>query len=231
MSVPSKSRVDRAGKRLRDHQRGIAPLTGPEHAFEIQVVEGFRAAHGEPMMIVAAQLRRLVAIVSGGGAEVGQRLKRMATILDKLDRQPTMALSRMQDIAGCRAVVPTQATADSIVERLRAEPDRGLLSKSWDYVAAPKPDGYRAKHLVAVADGFRVEVRVRTAAQHAWAELVESLDRELGSRAKFGAPGPPLGSALIEAAEAAASYDRGELDLDAMMDQLAFVKRFACSTE
>jgi hypothetical protein len=45
--------------------------------------------------------------------------------------------------------------------------------------------------------------------------LVETLDRELGSRAKFGDADPRLASSLSEAAEAVARYERGELDLAA----------------
>jgi putative GTP pyrophosphokinase len=82
-----------------------------------------------------------VANVATGEPEVGQRLKRMATILDKLEREPTMALSRMHDIAGCRAVVRKQATVDMLIDRLRAESPWELLPKTWDYVAEPKPDG------------------------------------------------------------------------------------------
>lgn len=44
----------------------------------------------------------------GIDAEVTQRLKRSQTILDKLRREPTLDLSRMQDVGGCRAVVETK---------------------------------------------------------------------------------------------------------------------------
>jgi ppGpp synthetase/RelA/SpoT-type nucleotidyltranferase len=199
-------------------------MTETDRAAELGIIEEFRGAHAEPLTRVAADLRHLVADVSGGQPEVGQRLKRMATILDKLDRQPTMALSRMNDIAGCRAVVVTQVTVDTLIDRLRAENPWELLPKTWDYAATPKPDGYRAKHLVAVADGLRVEIQLRTAGQHAWAELVESTDRELGSRAKFGGATPELASALADAAETVARYERREVDLAAMITALALVQ-------
>jgi ppGpp synthetase/RelA/SpoT-type nucleotidyltranferase len=113
---------------------------------------------------------------------------------------------------------------DVLIDRLRAESPWELLTKTWDYAAEPKPDGYRAKHLVAVAGGLRVEIQLRTAGQHAWAELVESLDSEFGLRAKFGGADPALASALSEAAEAVAGYERGELDLAAMITALALVR-------
>jgi putative GTP pyrophosphokinase len=199
-------------------------MTETERAAELAIIEEFRAAHAEAMTRVAADLRHFVADVSGGEPEVGQRLKRMATILDKLDRQPTMALSRMNDIAGCRAVVARQATVDALIDRMRASSPWELLPKTWDYAADPKPDGYRAKHLVAVADGLRVEIQLRTAGQHAWAELVESIDRDVGSRAKFGEADPELASALADAAEVVARYERGEVDLAAMLSALTLVQ-------
>jgi putative GTP pyrophosphokinase len=199
-------------------------MTETDRAAESGIIEQFRAAHAEPLTGIAADLRHFVADLSGGGPEVGQRLKRMATILDKLDRQPTMALSRMNDIAGCRAVVATQVTVDALIDRLRAESPWELLPKTWDYAAEPKPDGYRAKHLVAVADGLRVEIQLRTAGQHAWAELVESIDRDVGSRAKFGEASPEFASALSEAADVVARYERGEVDLAAMLSALTLVQ-------
>ena len=195
-----------------------------DRAAELAIIEEFRAAHAKAMTRVAADLRHFVTDVSGGEPEVGQRLKRMVTILDKLDRQPTMALSRMNDIAGCRAVVATQVSVDALIDRLRAESPWELLPKTWDYAAEPKPDGYRAKHLVAVTDGLRVEIQLRTAGQHAWAELVESIDRDVGSRAKFGDASPELASALWEAAEVVERYERGDVDLAAMITALALVQ-------
>ena len=41
----------------------------------------------------------------GCPGRVTQRLKRMATILDKLERESSLALDKMQDIGGCRAVL------------------------------------------------------------------------------------------------------------------------------
>jgi hypothetical protein len=123
MTAPARSRVDRAGKRLRDHQRAMAPLSDAELTAELAVVEAFRAAHIKPLTLVAGDLRRHVADASQGEPRVGERLKRMDTILDKLERQATMALSRMHDIAGCRAIVSDQAIADALIDRLRAQRD------------------------------------------------------------------------------------------------------------
>jgi hypothetical protein len=76
MTTPSRSRVDRAGKQLRDHQLGDLRLTEEDLSAELAIVEAFRAVHAEPMSVVAADLRRLALAVSNQEPEVGQRLKR-----------------------------------------------------------------------------------------------------------------------------------------------------------
>ncbi len=174
------------------------------------------------MAATAAQLRRLVRQASGREPEVAERPKRMETIIDKLVRQPTMALSRMHDIAGCRAVLRDQQTADALIDAIRTHPAWSVREKTWDYVAAPKPDGYRAKHLVVNIDGLNVEIQVRTMLQHAWAELVERLDRDLGLRTKFGESDPAVAASLQNASAAIAAYERGELDFTATISELIY---------
>ncbi len=159
MTIPARSRVDRAGKRLRDYRRGVGPLGESELSTVLAVAEAFRAAHEVPMAAVAAQVRRLVRQVSGREPEVAERPKRMETIIDKLNRQPTMALSRMHDIAGCRAVLRDQPTADALIDAIRTYPAWSVRETTWDYVAAPKPDGYRAKHLVVIVEGSTLRSR------------------------------------------------------------------------
>lgn len=99
----------------------------------------------------------------------------MPTIMDKLTRQPGMELARMHDIGGCRGILPDQDAVDHVITRLRRR--WKLRDKIWDYVEAPKVDGYRAKHVVAIKNKVLIEVQLRTAAQHRWAELVERFDR------------------------------------------------------
>lgn len=143
---------------------------------ELDVVGRWRAAHAAPLTRVAANLRHYVAEASG--RILRRSLKRMETVRDKLDREPGMVLSRMHDIVGARAVLADQTAVDRVLERLREQRRWDLMPRTWDYVAHPKPDGYRAKHLVVRKDGVLIEVQLRTATQHAWAELVEQLDRD-----------------------------------------------------
>jgi putative GTP pyrophosphokinase len=82
----------------------------------------------------------------------------------------------MHDIGGCRAVLASEEEVRAIAARL--EKNWELAHEPYDYISKPKEDGYRAIHLVIRRHGCRIEVQLRTLVQHAWAELIERLDRE-----------------------------------------------------
>ena len=83
----------------------------------ISVISAFRVAHRAPLDFVTSALGAAVRD-EGVDGEVSRRLKREWTIADKLTREPTLALSRMQDIGGCRAVLPSVEAVRSIQRRL-----------------------------------------------------------------------------------------------------------------
>jgi hypothetical protein len=98
-----------------------------------------------------------------------------------------MSLTQMQDIGGCRAIMPTVADALALVALyLRPSSMKAKLLKSPnDYVASPKDDGYRSVHLVykyhtdslryKIFEGHRIEIQIRSFPQHIWATAVEML--------------------------------------------------------
>ncbi|MGB2710894.1 MAG: RelA/SpoT domain-containing protein [Conexibacter sp.] len=183
----SKSRVTKAGERLRAHRLGAAPLSRERYVAERAIVEAFRARHSDALKRVAANLRYYVRTAAATEPwSVAQRLKAMPTLLDKLVREPGMELARMHDIGGCRGILPTQDAVDDVIERLRTQRRWQLRDKLWDYVTTPKDDGYRAKHLVAIKDGVLIEIQLRTTAQQRWAELVERFDRTHSLNIKTG---------------------------------------------
>lgn len=138
-----------------------------------------RSAHYAPMNVASTALRSYCNRL-GLISNVSQRLKRMDTILDKLTREPNMDLSTMHDLAGCRVVVLDLADLRVLQERLVANhPD----ARVYDYVAAPRPSGYRAVHVVASwGGGLRkpVEIQLRTSLMHRWADMVEQVSGVLG---------------------------------------------------
>jgi putative GTP pyrophosphokinase len=190
----SKEAVNRAGLLLRDFIH--TPLHSGEDVWERwnskEVVEAFFAVtwwkqlHARPLSKVAANLRYHVAKEHGeidGKIEVAQRLKKRDTIIDKLNRYPKMKLTRMHDIGGVRARLPSVECVQAVSRRLR---------KTWtvvntrDYLEEAKASGYRAIHHDVRRDGRVIEVQLRTIRQDAWANQVEDDGRARGFGYKFG---------------------------------------------
>lgn len=175
VKISSKA-IDRAGVRLRDW----AASGRPEEEFLDEKFLECAEAVWEYRRELAPTLRKVTVgvrqFVQRGSTQVfvAQRLKRLPTIINKLERHPTMKLTRMQDIGGCRAILPggTPEVSRVIARMLKN-------SKTWkirtvdDYGAAPRSTGYRAVHVVVVRDGRMIEIQLRTLRQHAWATEVE----------------------------------------------------------
>jgi ppGpp synthetase/RelA/SpoT-type nucleotidyltranferase len=112
----------------------------------------------------------------------GRHPKTVASIVAKLRRQPTTRLSQMQDIAGCRIVIPGIETQDAVVSQIVE-----LFSEvKVDDRRAKPSHGYRAVHLIAKAATKPVEIQVRTALQDGWAEVTEKLADRFGLDIKYG---------------------------------------------
>ena len=72
-------------------------------------------------------------------------------------------------------------------------------------------------------DGVLIEIQLRTEIQHTWAELVQRLDRSLGTRLKAGQADPSVRVALVRGSEIMAAFERGEIDRAATMTALQAV--------
>lgn len=120
-----------------------------------------------------------------------QRLKRHATIVDKLIREPRMNLTQMADIGGCRAILPDQEKVDAVTARIQKN---WTIARTRDYVREPKPSGYRAVHHIVRRKDRLIEVQLRTPLQDVWANQVERDSRRLGIGLKSG-----LGSEVVHA--------------------------------
>lgn len=107
----SKTLVDKAGAALRRFtlHRDVDPS---EVRRALDVVTRFRATWADPpqpLAKVSMGLRSMATREARGTARVSQRLKRLHRIVEKLSRDEhrTMRLSQMEDVGGCRVVVPT----------------------------------------------------------------------------------------------------------------------------
>ena len=103
----SKTRVNAAGHAIR---------TGIETPDDLRIVEEWRSAHTSVINTFQALLRNRAKSM---GAVVAQRLKRRTTVFDKLRRHPKMELSRMDDVAGCRVILPDLASLNEFRSSLQ----------------------------------------------------------------------------------------------------------------
>lgn len=123
---------------------------------------------------------------------VAQRIKRLPSIYHKLDRFPTMKLSQMQDIGGCRVVLSSAKRAEDLVRLYRESRIKHRLIKVDDYIGTPRSSGYRGVHLIYgyysdrnnTYNSLKTEMQIRSTLQHAWATAVETVGTFTGQALK-----------------------------------------------
>ena len=180
--------IDRAGRIL--VQNADVDDVGGEWFEAAKLVSEWRATHSSPLNTFQMNLRRRV----GNNGIVAQRLKRMPSIIAKLERLPRINLSQMQDIGGCRVVVGSPDDAFNLAADLAASRIRHELVRYKNYITHPRPSGYRGIHLVYSYnsersirwDGLNVEVQVRSELQHQWATAVETVGAFIRDDLKSG---------------------------------------------
>lgn len=120
-------------------------------------------------------------------SSVTTRLKRTSSITEKLVRQ-NLPFSietieeHIHDVAGIRVICTYIDDIYTIAESLLKQDDVKLIQKK-DYIANPKPNGYRSLHLIIKVPVFfadhrkemKVEVQIRTIAMDYWASLEHQL--------------------------------------------------------
>jgi putative GTP pyrophosphokinase len=210
----SRSQVNRAGEVLR---RSDSPSSARLEAAE--TLANWRASHNYPINTFQATLRSKLKAVDED-AIVAQRLKRIPSIVAKLERYPNMQLARMEDIGGLRAIVSNLDGVRQLHEDYRHAHFKHVLFKEHDYVREPKETGYRSIHLVyqyrndlnedaRKYSGLLLEVQLRTRIQHAWAAAVETMGTILNCQLKSG-EGPPEWLGFFAATGSAFAHLEGQ---------------------
>lgn len=229
----SKSQVNKAGKTLQAWKRGDL-VSNSEYEAALSMILAFRAMHSTPLTKATMGLRSSVK-TEGCRIEVSQRLKRVPTILDKLVREPTLALANMQDIGGCRAVLENIGEVRRVQKRVMKAAEKriarggqnGVPVRVSDYIAAPRASGYRAVHVIVQYDGRNIEVQLRTQYMHEWAYTVERLSGRLRADLK-GGQGPKEVLDLMEAiSEAMALEEAGETVDTATVERIGRLRQAA----
>jgi len=170
----SKEQVKKAGINLIK-----ADLDSQEFIDAVPIFYNWRSSHAFPMQIMLDFLRKNALRVDRESFVV-QRLKRSWSIMYKLVREKGMSLNRMEDIAGCRAVLNDVEDVKQLYANLKKSRTNQILHRERDYISNPKNSGYRSVHLVYKYNGGRekhhglyVELQLRSKIQHSWATAVE----------------------------------------------------------
>jgi Region found in RelA / SpoT proteins len=148
----------------------------------LDIINNWRSSHNFPLNTFHVGLRRRAKAIDSGSI-TAQRIKRMTSIEAKLARYPTMTLSQMQDIGGCRAIVATAAQVDQLCVNYAESDIKHALHQKDNYIATPKDSGYRGVHLVyryfsdrkTDYNTLKIEIQLRSQYQHAWATAVETV--------------------------------------------------------
>lgn len=119
--------------------------------------------------------------------QIQSRVKSEESIREKLMRKqqsvsPQSAMKHLHDIAGLRIVCLTIQDVYAVSAWIKAQENLRLFRES-DYIAEPKPNGYRSLHLIVelpvhLLDGtqwVQVEIQLRTLAMDLWASLEHQL--------------------------------------------------------
>lgn len=180
----SKTSADRAGKAVRDYISGASEPEDTELREAVKRIQRWRQAHAYPLALVTPGVRNWVGREAAGAVVVAQRLKRFDRMVSKLTRLPTMRLTQMEDIAGCRAVLGNVAEVDAVARRIRS---KWHVRDTNDYRKDGKPStGYRGLHIIVQRRERFVEIQLRTPGQQNWAEIVERTSSRLGFALKDG---------------------------------------------
>lgn len=170
----TKSEINKAGSIIAD-----LSSTPEERNIALIILNNWRAAHAYPLQVICSNLR-----LRNPDATVVQRLKRLESITNKIERFPNMNLYRMQDLGGCRVIVDTIDRVYESIDKYKNSRIRHILKREYDYIQKPKDSGYRSYHMVYQfhsdkAETFNknilIEIQFRTKLQHIWATAVEMM--------------------------------------------------------
>jgi ppGpp synthetase/RelA/SpoT-type nucleotidyltranferase len=189
----SASQLERLGDRLR---------AGPLTLADLRQLRRFL----ETLEPFAERTFSRIRNLGAGGlrpAQITRRnVKTIRSIVAKLRRQTTK-LVQVQDLIGCRIVVPDIIDQNQWINALeRLFPGSALIDRRQ----APR-HGYRAIHLI-VRDGIqRFEIQLRTVFQDEWANIVEKIDDRFGFALKYGRGDPAIARRLLHASASFADVE------------------------
>ncbi|HZY80587.1 MAG TPA: hypothetical protein VFE50_13770 [Cyclobacteriaceae bacterium] len=147
-------------------------------------LQSYRISHKEALSTIFNVLCKCSRTIEAS-AITTYRIKRIESIIRKLQRYPDMQLSRMWDIAGCRCIFSGNTQVYKLLKLIQQDASV-KVKKIYNYIEMPQEEGYRSLHLFLEIPGSNVtiEVQIRNQIDHNWATLVEITDLLFNVRLK-----------------------------------------------
>lgn len=142
---------------------------------DLLLIQEYRISFAQPLTATFHRIRKISDKVDRD-AIVAFRLKRIGTIINKLLRMPDTHINTMGDVAGIRCIFKSNAEVYKALELIKLKFDYD--DKIRDYIKQPKDVGYRGIHIYVKDNlsGKKIEIQLKTTADHNWATLVEITD-------------------------------------------------------
>jgi GTP pyrophosphokinase len=156
-----------------------------EYKKTVELFESMRPISDEQLEKVVATLQEELVTFDVEIERINHRIKHLYSLYQKLKRYK-MDGSKVHDVVALRIIVPTVGDcyqALGVIHGLY----RPFPGRFKDYIAVPKPNGYRSLHTTIFSgDGNTLEIQIRTQDMHKEAEygIASHLSyKELGRRA------------------------------------------------
>lgn len=167
----SNRQIDLAGKAL-----STRSFQSEDHELECEVIfDEYRRAHLEPLTDSTMQIQSWLSDFDRH-YYIAQRLKRKPQILRKMKRF-SVRLAQLQDIGGNRIIVDTNEDIEALrrfIHHKLAGNNEISVYRETDYRVFGRDDtGYRALHIILNVSGKKIELQIRSSAQHYWSECIE----------------------------------------------------------
>lgn len=140
-----------------------------EYRHTMELFESLRPISDEQLEKVVAKLEEELSIFDVHIERIDSRIKHLYSLWQKLKRYK-MDQSKIYDVIALRIIVPTVSDcyqALGVIHGLY----RPVPGRFKDYIAVPKPNGYRSLHTTIFSgDGTTLEIQIRTQEMHDEAE-------------------------------------------------------------
>jgi len=140
-----------------------------EYKKTVELFDSFRPISDEQLERVVGKLKDELSIFDVQIERIDSRVKHLYSLWQKL-RRNKMDESRIYDVVALRIIVPTIGDCYQAVGVIHGL-YRPLPGRFKDYIAVPKPNGYRSLHTtIFTGDGTTLEIQIRTKEMHQEAE-------------------------------------------------------------